>query len=284
MCGNASCLPLTIAPPLAPVLRPPSPVPASPSLLVSIHDISPLTLGECRRAADLVLAAGIPTSALTLLAIPDHEGKARLDANAETRIWLASLADAGATLVMHGFTHRMPRSIKNPLRWPQAYLFARGQGEFLACDAEEANVRIAGGMDILRKSGLEAALWGFVPPAWLLSPAARKVVQAAGFRFVEYFSGIDIGSATLARRVMGLGSLSAIEAVATAGYATLAARWTAADTRLAIHPADMRRPFSARAMARLLARLREKLRPQNYADFVFAHAAAVDKTKGASAF
>jgi predicted deacetylase len=130
-------------------------------------------------------------------------------------------------------------------------------------------------MEILRKCGLETALSGFVPPAWLLSPAARKVVHAAGFRYVEYFSGIDIGSATLARKVVGLGSLSALEAVATAGYASLAARWTTADTRLAIHPADMRRPFSVRAMARLLAHLRGKLRPQSYVDFISAHAAAM---------
>ena len=79
-----------------------------PALLVSLHDVSPLTRADCEGALALLAHAGLPRAALTVLVIPRHEGAVALDEDAATTRLLRTLADEGATLVMHGLTHRMP--------------------------------------------------------------------------------------------------------------------------------------------------------------------------------
>jgi len=214
--------------------------------------------------------AGVPTSALTLLVIPDHEGRANLVLHTPTCDWLRAMGDDGATLVMHGYSHHMPCPAFLPWDWPKAYGFARGQGEFAVADVDETKARIAAGRTILEDAGLASALHGFVPPAWLASKAADRAIRSCGFSFIEYFSGIEAKGQRHARKVIGLGSLSAIEAWITAAYAMLDARLATSDTRLAIHPADMNRPYSTRAMGKLFGRLREKFPAHNYADFLAA--------------
>jgi predicted deacetylase len=242
--------------------------PDRPALLVSLHDVSPLTLPDCERALALLREAGLPPEVLTVLAIPRHEGRAPLDADAATVRFLRELADEGATLVMHGLTHRMPGRAWTPAGFVRGHVFARGQGELLRATAAEATRALEEGADILRRAGLEAATRAFVPPAWLLSPEARAVVEHAGFAFHETFAGIVCGGRLRAPRVIGWGSLNAVETVATAVYADLQARLPARDTRVAVHPADLRRPSQPRAIARALARLRERTRAQSYETYL----------------
>jgi predicted deacetylase len=238
--------------------------PARPALLVSLHDVSPLTLGDSERALGLLTGAGLPVSSLTVLAIPCHEGRAPLDEDAATVRFLRGLADGGATLVMHGLTHRMPGRAWTPSGFVRGHVFARGQGELLLASAAEATRALEEGAEILRRAGLDVATRAFVPPAWLLSTDAREAVDRAGFVFHETFAGIVHAGRLHAPRVIGWGSLNAIETYATAVYAGLQSRLPARDTRLAVHPADLRRASQPRAIARALGRLRERTRPQSY--------------------
>ncbi|HVU49384.1 MAG TPA: DUF2334 domain-containing protein [Polyangia bacterium] len=248
---------------------PPAPAPSGrPALLVSLHDVSPLTLADSERALDLLAASGLTAPSLTVLAIPRHEGRAPLDEDAATVRFLRGLADAGATLVMHGLTHRMPGRAWTPAGFLRGHVFARGQGELLRATAAEAARALDEGADILRRAGLDVATRAFVPPAWLLSPAARDVVERAGFVFYETFAGIVHAGRLRAPRVIGWGSLNAVETYATAVYAGLQARLPARDTRLAVHPADLRRASQPRAIARALGRLRERTRPQSYDSYL----------------
>jgi predicted deacetylase len=243
---------------------------SAPRALISLHDVSPLTLGDCRRALDLFRALGLPTARLSCFVIPFHESTRAIDEDAETLRFLRELADGGATLVMHGLTHRMPGRAWTPTGWFRAHVFARGQGEFFRCDAADAERRIEQGRAIFRRAGLEAALRGFIPPAWLLSRAALAVVRRAGFEFYELFDGIHHRGRRLAPRVIGWGSLSGIEARATAVYAALQSHLPAADTRVAVHPADMARPSQRRAVGRVLARLLNRTRAASYDDYLAA--------------
>lgn len=240
------------------------------ALLISLHDVSPLTLPECEEAIALLAALGVSPSVLTLLAIPHHEGKIPLDRHPPTVRFLRGLEERGARLVMHGLTHRMAGRARSPLGFFRAHLFARGQGELHASDADDAARRLDEGEEILRRAGLETATRAFVPPAWLLSRTARAVVAQRGFDFYEIFSGIVHHDRLHARRVIGWGSLNAVEAVATALYADLQSLRSGPDTRLAIHPADMRRPAQRRAIVRTIARLLPRMRPQNYTGYLAA--------------
>jgi predicted deacetylase len=184
--------------------------------------------------------------------------------------FLRTLAEGGARLVMHGLTHRMTGRAWTPAGIFRAHLFARGQGELHNCDAAETSRRLDAGAAILRRAGLEEATRAFVPPAWLLSHAAREVVADRGFDFYELFGGIVHGGDRHARRVIGWGSLGPLEAAATAVYADLQSVRTGVDTRLAIHPADMRRAGQKRAIRRTLTRLLGRMRAETYTSYLGA--------------
>jgi predicted deacetylase len=239
-----------------------------PALLVSIHDVSPLTLEACRRAVSLAEEAGVPRGALTLLVIPRHEGRWPIEEHPATVDWLRGLSKAGATLVQHGLTHRMEgRSLGlGGFFWGR--LFARGQGEFLNLDGDETARRLESGRAACRSAGLAEATFGFVPPAWLTSPEAAAVIERAGYLFHERLDGLHHRGTLRARRVIGFGSLNALEAAATAAWAAIQVRCRPADTRFAIHPADLARPSSTRAVRRSLARLLQAHWPLSYAAYL----------------
>lgn len=245
-----------------------SPNRTRPALLVSVHDVSPLTLEASRRAVDLAVSSGVPVSALTILVIPRHEDRAPLDEHPGACAWLTGLAGAGAELVMHGYTHRMDGRSLSPRGLFWAHGFARGQAELFACDAGETMARLERGRAILERAGLAGVGRSFVPPAWLLSREAREVVRAAGFDFHEALAGIVKGHDLHARRLVGWGSLTAIEARVTTWWAALQRRRSPADTRLAIPPVDTERRMSTASIRACLETLMASATPLNYRTFL----------------
>lgn len=245
---------------------------ARPKLLVSIHDVSPVTLAETRDAIDLVGRAGVPPSALTVLAVPFHAEQISLADDDATTRYLRELVAAGATLVSHGYTHRMVGRARTPWQWLLTRWFARDEAELALCDGDETARRLDAAAAIFAAAELEP--YGFVPPAWLLSAAAAAVVVGR-FPFVETFGGIAIGDGPqTARRLVGWGSLTAIEALATSAFAWLQSRRRSADTRLAIHPPDLRRRRTRRSLERTLARMVPKLEPMSYRTYIAERGAA----------
>jgi predicted deacetylase len=227
-----------------------------------------LTLEASQRAVALMESEGVPVRALTLLVIPRHEDRASLDRHGPTREWLRKLADSGASLAMHGLTHRMEGRVWNPWRWALSRGFARGQGEFLLSNRSDFVRRLDASRAIFRRAGLEEALSGFVPPAWLLSEAALIEVRQSGFAFYERFSGIVCREVVQARRLISFGSLTALEARTTTAYGQWQATRAPVDTRLAIHPADLARPSTVHALRAILGNLRNWLQPLSYADYL----------------
>ena len=73
-----------------------------------------------------------------------------------------------------------------------------------------------------------------------------------------------------ARRLIGWGSLNAVEAAATAIWASAQSLRPPADTRLAVHPADMRRPGQTRAIRRVLERMLPRMRAMSYRAYLQA--------------
>jgi predicted deacetylase len=169
---------------------------------------------------------------------------------------------------MHGLTHHMSDRTSNPWQWAWAQGFARGHGELFLSDGLECDRRIDLARGVFRRAGLDKHVSGFVPPAWLISADALRVVERAGFAFYESLSGIIHRDSIRAQRLIGFGSLNAVEARLTAGYAQLQSRRPAADTRFAIHPADLGRPSSVKAIRSSLRRLLTCLEPINYTDFL----------------
>jgi predicted deacetylase len=241
---------------------------SDPSLLVSVHDVSPLTWERARQAIDLAVACGVPADALTVLVVPRHEGGPALAANPAFVEWLRGLAARGATLVAHGLTHRMRRPAWLPHRALWAYLFAAGQGEFYTASRDESQAWLETIRADFAAAGLAEALEGFVPPAWLLSRGAREVMLGAGFRFVETMAGIRVGEQVFARRLIGWGARNRLEALLTSAHARLQVARPLADTRLTIHPPDVRSSICRRSISRSLGALLPRMRPVSYREFL----------------
>ncbi len=211
---------------------------------------------------------GVTPAELSVFVIPYHEGRIAVDQHAPTLRFLRGLADRGATLVMHGLTHRMAGWAWTPRGFARGHIFARGQGELLRATAADTARCLEDGSQILRRAGLAQAARAFVPPAWLLSPAARQVVREAGFDFFETFAGIVKDDQLRARRVIGWGSLNAVEAFGTSVWARMQCARAPADTRLAVHPADMRRPGQRKAVRHAITRLLPRMHAQSYARYL----------------
>jgi predicted deacetylase len=241
---------------------------APPALLVSVHDVSPLTLAASRRAVALATETGVPVQALTVLVIPCHDDRAPLDECPEACAWLRDLDARGAHLIMHGYSHRMAGRCYSPSGIFWAHGFARGQGEFFRSEATDAQQRLEKGQAILLRAGLAHAATHFVPPAWLLSRQARRVVLGHGFDCHEEIGGIVTAQGPRAKRLVGWGSLNVLEACATRWWAALQVRRIPADTRLAIHPADMTRPRTVASIRAALRTLLARLTPKSYRTFL----------------
>jgi predicted deacetylase len=200
--------------------------------------------------------------------IPCHENRAPLDEHPETCAWLRELDARGAQLIMHGYSHRMSGQSLSPRGLFWAHGFARGQGEFFRDDSSRARQRLEQGKAILVRAGLSGANTCFVPPAWLLSAEARAVVRAEGFDCHEEMRGIVTPTGLHARRLIGWGSLNSLEAFATRQWAAIQVRRGDADTRLAIHPADMTRPKTVASIRAALLALLPRLAPKSYRTFL----------------
>ena len=150
-----------------------------PVLVVSIHDVSPLTRG--RVAEMLAELAEIGVERTSLLVIPNHHHKAPIVEDAGFCSWLRETAGRGHEVVLHGYHHKRPR---RGGEWSQTFLtefYTAGEGEFYDLSTMEASWRLEKGRQELQTAGLQPR--GFIAPAWLLGENAEAAVKAAGFDY-----------------------------------------------------------------------------------------------------
>ena len=250
-----------------------------PALVVSLHDVCPRTRDDC--AVILAELDRLGIGRRSLLVIPAEPG-AELDADCAR--WLRHLAARGAALVQHGLYHRRqtgepplpgapPLPGEPPLPAGRALverLLARGAGEFLGLDYEQALDRLHDGRRRLAALGIEAA--GFVAPAWLYSPEAAAAVAAAGFRYLtthlrlrDLHRGHDTWSFGISNRP---GPLRDDLIGRGVNELFVAAHRPAPLLRIAIHPADLHHGRPLEHTLRLLARLmRGGRQPLTYLDW-----------------
>src|SRR5258707_1329370 len=110
-----------------------------PTLIVSIHDVSPLTQERVGAIlSDLASAGGTKTS---LLVVPNHHHKAPISENPLFCSWLRDAQDIGHELVMHGYFHQRPSggSLAQSLVTEH---YTKGEGEFFDLSENEAASRL----------------------------------------------------------------------------------------------------------------------------------------------
>lgn len=167
--------------------KPAHPTKPTPALIVSIHDVSPLT--SERTAQILADLEVMGVREVSLLVVPNHHGKAPLMGNEGFRDWLQKEAQ-GREIVAHGFTHqRPPRVGDTPVSKLIHSFYTAGEGEFFDLDEGEALQRLKEGREWLAWCGFSPS--GFIAPAWLLGEEALRAVRAAGFDYTTRLDRIE---------------------------------------------------------------------------------------------
>ena len=173
------------APPFSSV--PPVPRGGSGVLVVSIHDVSTVTRG--RVAAMLEDLAGAGVSVTSLLVIPDHHHRGRIDQDPVFARWLRDLVAAGHEAVLHGYHHLRPTKAGEGM---STRLITRhytaGEGEFHDLPYEEASELLRRGKEALSSCGVPFS--GFIAPAWLLGSGAERAVREEGFDYTTRIGSV----------------------------------------------------------------------------------------------
>ena len=158
-----------------------------PDLVVSLHDVSPVTQESCARILEQLAEVGVRET--SLLVVPDFHGKASVREHPEFQQWLSSQVAAGHEPVLHGYYHRrQSKPGDSPLATFTTEFYTAGEGEFFDLDRDEALKLLQRGLATF--SFLPRGITGFVAPAWLLGSEAREAVRLARFRYTTSVGGV----------------------------------------------------------------------------------------------
>jgi predicted deacetylase len=164
---------------------------------------------------------------------------------------------AGHELALHGYTHLDEGPA--PHHWTERFrrrVLTRSEGEFAALDKCAARQRLQAGAAWFAERNWPLA--GFVAPAWMMSQGSCEALAAMSFSYMTNYGGIN-----LLPQFQGLRAPALVYSTRhRAGDALLRSAMTlcaasqsqAPLMRIALHPADVRRPENLRHAQRLIAR------------------------------
>jgi predicted deacetylase len=149
-------------------------------LCVSLHDVAPATLDDCR--ATLGFLDAMHAGPVALLVVPNYHHLGRIDRDERFCEFLRAREQRGDEIVLHGYWHEDDLSGGLGLRdHIERRIYTAGEGEFARLDEETARTRILRGLAVLRAAGWSPS--GFVPPAWLMSAGTRSALAGLPFDY-----------------------------------------------------------------------------------------------------
>jgi len=240
------------------------------SLVVSIHDVSPVT----REAVDGILQglAKAVVPRVSLLVVPDHHHRAPIAGNAAFAEWLQSLVAAGHEPVLHGYYHQRARKAHESVSTRFfTRMYTADEGEFFDIGLADARALITSGRDALAECAGTASS-GFIAPAWLLSDEGETAARDLGFSYTTRLKTIvDLpGRKTMA-------SQSLCWSVRSASRRIVSLRWNHflfgqlrhnPLLRISIHPPDIAHPGIWRQILALASQAAKDRQPLTYRDFI----------------
>jgi len=244
---------------------------AARSLIVSLHDVSPLTQERCARIIAAFALIGLRR--LSLLVIPDHHGRGHFLAQPDFCQWLRERAAEGHEIVTHGYFHRRERKAgEGVAQRITTQLYTADEGEFYDLSRAEASALVAKANGELRSAGLEPR--GFIAPAWLLGAEAEAGVRDAG---AEYTTRLrEVQDFRTGRRVR---SQSECWSTRAAWRRTMSFLWNAALhrrlaanplLRISVHPPDIEHLAIWSQICRHLAHALVTREPMTYWEWISA--------------
>jgi uncharacterized protein len=157
------------------------------SLVVSLHDVSPLTQGSCEEILSQLRELGVRQT--SLLVIPNHHGRAPIADDPGFKRWLMQNVEVGHEPVLHGYFHQRSRvpgdSFRNKLT---TEFYTAGEGEFYDLSTGAASTLLEKGLADL--SFLSRKITGFIAPAWLLGSSAETAVRDHDFLYTTRLNSV----------------------------------------------------------------------------------------------
>jgi predicted deacetylase len=247
------------------------------TLIVSVHDVTPLTLPVC----DVILTDlnAIGVHSVSLLIVPNFHGRARIEENKPLRRWLEDKVDLGYEPVLHGYFHlRERKSTDIGITRLTTQVYTSGEGEFYDLSREEAYVRLQKGLADL--AFLQRKINGFIAPGWLLSYAAEAAVRQLGFAYTTSVRAVKIfeGVRRIASRSLVWSTRSSWRRrLSLAWNRELARQVEGLDlVRIGIHPTDWTYNAIRAQALRLTDAAQAGREVLTYENFVARHLSAVD--------
>ncbi len=243
----------------------------SRSLIVSIHDVSPLT----QAVTDSMLRElrGLGVTRCSLLVIPNHHHRGHFSHDAAFCNWLRERVQEGHEAVIHGYFHQRAPGTGESLRDRlTTQFYTANEGEFYDLDEESARLLVMKARDEFRAAGFDPV--GFIAPAWLLSEGAERGLRALGILYTTRLgSVIELQSGRFAK------SQSLVYSVRAGWRRACSLLWNRLLfrrlrhnplLRVGIHPPDYQFPAVWRQIRALIAQGLHDREPITYADWVLS--------------
>jgi predicted deacetylase len=247
-----------------------------PSLLVSIHDVSPKFESQVDRLADLV-TRDMTDSRFAMLVVPDHWGTSPIRPGSPFAARLRAWSDVGVDMFVHGWFHIDCSEHDGALARFKAKRMTAGEGEFLGLDHATARERMADGRKLIEDIiGRPAA--GFIAPAWLYGDGAMAALAEEGFALAEDHMKVwcpATGEVVARGPVITWASRSRWRIASSLAVAALAraALPRRAAMRVAVHPGDTSVPALLDSISRTISTLSRGARFARYRDLLPAKGA-----------
>jgi predicted deacetylase len=239
------------------------------SLVVSIHDVSPVTRPICDRILEELAGLGIERT--SLLVIPNYHHSAPVADDREFRAWLVRRVQCGHEPVLHGYYHQRQRAqTESLLSRVTNEVYTAGEGEFFDLSFEEATNRLKRGLADL--SFVPVNIAGFIAPAWLLGTEAERAVRQCGFLYTTRIGsmiGLKNGSDIVSRSLVW--STRATWRIAASLAWNRGLSWTLRDgpvVRIGIHPPDYQHATVWKQIVKLLRELSPGRHAASYRDLM----------------
>ncbi len=238
-------------------------------LVVSIHDVSPLTQETTAQILDDLHALGVPH--MSLLVVPDHHHRVHFLHQPDFCKWLTAQSHDGHEAVIHGYFHQRARRHGESSRSKFITRFyTADEGEFYDIDEVQARELVKKARYEFAQIGLHPS--GFIAPAWLLSVAAERALHALGIDYTTRLATIlDLKNSRTHR------SQSLVWSVRSRWRRSVSLAWNASLferlrtnplMRVSIHPTDLQHAKIWLQVRTLISRALEERAPITYQNWI----------------
>ncbi|MES2097184.1 MAG: DUF2334 domain-containing protein [Pseudomonadota bacterium] len=242
-----------------------------PSLLVSIHDVSPKFESQVDRLAELVVR-DMEAPRYAMLVVPDHWGTSPIVPGSPFATRLRNWSDGGVDMFVHGWYHIDRSEHDGALARFKAQRMTAGEGEFLGLDHATARARMRDGRTLIEDI-IGRPVAGFIAPAWLYGEGALAALAEEGFALAEDHMKVwrpATGEIVARGPVITWASRSRARIASSLAVAALAraALPRRAAMRVAVHPGDTNVPALLTSISRTISSLSRGARFARYRDLL----------------